>query len=489
LISVFFKVVCFLGCYNHSFYGDSLKKKFNSRAQFGESKARTMMERGELDSLIVASSQESQQNEINKHKKKSLVIGIDIYDDTLSHTSDISDYNSVPISLPGDIVSPIRQGYDSDFETNEDGAGMVHSTIKADYHHHDDASYSSNRSYQQQTMEITFSFDLSEEQPSPSSVSLPHSADDLSSIIARVPSLELPLLHRHCNPVGSFTVEKSSSASHNCDLPLYKSYCRRRLEEMNRTSCQHNMVNHQQKRSRHSPPTSSFSTSTSNSIIAQRSISGTDRQRSFKVIPRCLLLLCAFVLVMLSVRDGVETSRHYRPSLSLGSRREEIAFPFHGMSSSSSMSRQEGLGTPQHDRISNLPKYYLPKIESTGGSLRATSSRLSTIQEGQSSSNRSRQQHQQYSNIAMARSSQARPIFVPDQPLPDGGFRKPVERFIFDPQQQPTLEYQRINNGPRRKGLSWTSWLATLAFFFMLADTGWKEYRRCRIIEEEQRRL
>jgi hypothetical protein len=31
--------------------------------------------------------------------------------------------------------------------------------------------------------------------------------------------------------------------------------------------------------------------------------------------------------------------------------------------------------------------------------------------------------------------------------------------------------------------------LATVAFVTMLLDTGWKEYRRCRIIEEEERRL
>ena len=89
----------------------------------------------------------------------------------------------------------------------------------------------------------------------------------------------------------------------------------------------------------------------------------------------------------------------------------------------------------------------------------------------------------------MARTSgKARPIFVPDQPLPGGGFRKPIERFVFDPEEQQRQFEQQQAHQPSRSGLSWTTWLASVAFIGMVLDSGWKEYHRFRIIQEGQRR-
>jgi hypothetical protein len=185
----------------------------------------------------------------------------------------------------------------------------------------------------------------------------------------------------------------------------------------------------------------------------------------------------------------------------------------------------------------NLPKYYFPKQIDTPpstpgkGSIRfatttttsalsheestatsqttttaaatSTSTTAAALSSSSSSSFVRKKQHY-HSNLAMARSQQARPVFVPDQPLPDGGFRKPVERFVFDPQPQQTVYQQgrpvNINNihnsyqhayHHKKKPFSWTSWLASLTLVGMLLDTGWKEYRRCRLVveqEEEHRR-
>jgi hypothetical protein len=192
------------------------------------------------------------------------------------------------------------------------------------------------------------------------------------------------------------------------------------------------------------------------------------------------VLLCAFVFVGLSVHDRIEaTSRQFIQTS--GSRREEVAFP---------LGHPEEMMTSSLVKVSSgekakLPKYYLPKLESDGSLKSAAVTAESPLL--------LQKQPQHGSNFAMARRSrEARPIFVPDQPLPGGGFRKPVERFVFDPEQQQKQfeqqqEYERYRNG--RNAVSWTSWLASVAFLGVVLETGWKEYHRCRMIQEEQRRL
>ena len=78
-------------------------------------------------------------------------------------------------------------------------------------------------------------------------------------------------------------------------------------------------------------------------------------------------------------------------------------------------------------------------------------------------------------NVAMARPAQNRPIFGDPNP--------PLERF---------LDVSRGAEAPvdaMRVASNWHSWLAAVALVAMLFETGYKEYRRCRITQEEQRRL
>lgn len=315
---------------------------------------------------------------------------------------------------------------------------------------------------QQPRIEISVSLEYAQEHPSPSSVSLQHSVGDLSGFIGSIPSLPVLSLHELD---GNTHFKTAQAASESSSTGPFTSR-RRRSSRDHRNSNKASMKHHDH--SEQSTGSSSYVT-----LSSRFSIRGSSR---FAV------LLCALTVVALSVHDRMEASSRQFMQTS-GSRREEVAFPLGHpdeilMSSLSSKSSSPG------EKAKKLPKYYLPKLESDGSLKRnAITAEVAKL----------RRNPQRGSNFAMARGSkEARPIFVPDQPLPGGGFRKPMERFVFDPEQQQRQfeqqqEYERTKSG--RNALSWTSWLASMAFIGMVLDSGWKEYYRCRMIQEEQRRL
>jgi hypothetical protein len=265
--------------------------------------------------------------------------------------------------------------------------------------------------------------------------------------------------------------------------------------------------------------TTSVSTST-NPSSSTSPLTLTSRIRSNNILnssSRLVLMMCAIVLVMLSVHDSVQNSRQfYRQQYQQSDyyRREEFAFPLNSVAETTTTSattkahlifsskqhqkeqQNQNKSQSQNNNVNNnyngaeLPKYYLPKLETrseqSGGTIRGGGSG------GGGSSSTTSKEHHYRSYLAMARSQQqARPIFVPDQVLPDGGFRKPVERFIFDPQDQ--QQSDNLNNRRyddydyRSTHSSWTSWMASLALIGVIIDTGWKEYQRGRFFVIEPR--
>lgn len=321
-------------------------------------------------------------------------------------------------------------------------------------------------------VEFSVPLDHVEEYPSPSSVSLMHSsAEDLSAIGFSIPTLPM---HDHQNPHLNISVESSSA------LPSYRSRRRRRQdEEVDRSfvACDQGGVSLTQvdlgvfgsPRAAPSSLGSSISSSTS----------GLQHTRwKFRGASRFVMMLCAVTVVALTIHDRVEMSKNIdlrQNWTSSGSRREEVAFPL-GSSEDKSQFLAKG----------SLPKYYLPKVETAGGGKLRKSS---TTDNASNTKKAAPAKHHHGSNFAMARAREARPIFVPDQPLPGGGFRKPIERFVFDPAEQQNQFQEQSGRGGGRNAISWTSWLASVAFVGMLLETGWKEYHRCRLIQEEERRL
>lgn len=82
-------------------------------------------------------------------------------------------------------------------------------------------------------------------------------------------------------------------------------------------------------------------------------------------------------------------------------------------------------------------------------------------------------------NLAMARSAERRPVF---------GATPPLERIILEDKTQPKMS---SSNDDSSFASNWTSWLAAVALIAMLLETGYKEYRLCRMDDhwEQQRRL
>jgi hypothetical protein len=197
---------------------------------------------------------------------------------------------------------------------------------------------------------------------------------------------------------------------------------------------------------------------------------------------------------MLSVHDSIKSSRqYYRQQYQLLSsdRREEIEFPLvhlevvhsdatgtttttDGVTHKDQGNNSSSVGTNHHHHHqppkAELPKFYFPKTDlpntNSNGMIRG-----STTSAGRSGS-----------NLAMGRPQQPRPIFVIDTPLPNGGFKKPLERFVFDSQGREQQQKQRSERHVLdNDSSSWTSWMVSLTLIGMLFDTGWKEYRRYRI--------
>ncbi len=214
----------------------------------------------------------------------------------------------------------------------------------------------------------------------------------------------------------------------------------------------------------------SLSASQTSASASRFTILGKSRQRF-------TLLLGAIVLVMLSTHDNMIRNRqYYRQQYELSSdmnmRREEIAFPlvqeqFH----SDTMGTTEGVGQADqetngnHHKKADLPKFYFSKVDPANPNRIRGSA-------GHSGS-----------NLAMARPQKPRPVFVPDTPLPDGGFKKPLERFVFDSSTRERTEEQRRRHDmdDASSSTSWTSVIGSLALITMLLDTGRKEYQRYRL--------
>ena len=236
------------------------------------------------------------------------------------------------------------------------------------------------------------------------------------------------------------------------------------------------------------PESQSFSSSASPSA----------RSRSTNIFcrsrPRFSLMFGAMLLVMLSVHDSVNNSRqYYRQEYQLLSsdRREEIEFPLVQLETiTDGVTHNDHVRTNHHHQKqppkAELPKFYFPKPDPSNANVNSnanSNANANGMIRGSSSTSAIRP------NLEMGRLQQPRPIFVPDIPLPDGGFRKPLERFVFDSQQgrEQQQQYQRNqrlvldNDSSSSSSSSWTSWMVSLTLIGMLFDTGWKEYRRYRI--------
>jgi hypothetical protein len=330
--------------------------------------------------------------------------------------------------------------------------------------------------HQRQTsVDISVSLDHVEEYPSPSSVSLLHSSsEDLSAIDFSIPPLPL---HRAENTNHNVSVESSSA------MPSYRSRRRRREDDLDQSRNPRHSTAYLDLSFTDRPlsaPTSASCTSSNSSSSSEQ------RNRMWIRSPRVVLTLCAVTFVALSIHDRVEVASYsfHQQISSGGSRREEVAFPL-GYSEEST----------HGDIKPKLPRFYLPRLEPPGdsGELRMSAESPRKDASAAKAGNTSSQlQQHRGTNFAMARAREARPIFVPDQPLPDGGFRKPKERFVFDPvdQQKQFRDHKQHGlDGHGSRALSWTSWLASVAFVGMLLDTGWKKYQRCRLLQEQERRL
>ena len=295
---------------------------------------------------------------------------------------------------------------------------------------------------------------------SPSSVSYSHHQD--SSRNLRIEMIEggylpPPLQETHSNSMDSLVAHISTDTTCANDRSSFR---RRVISETDIGSISIDPL------SRDSPssPLSLSSSAASRSIPFHRSRL------------RISMILGTFLLVMLSTHDNAQSSRQYyrrQNELSVDLR-EEIAFPLgQGADHSKTagrMTRTAQEETKYHVNDSNpkgdLPKFYFPQIDATNADKI----------HGAPSAGRPG------SNLAMARSPPVRPLFVPDTPLPDGGFKKPLERFVYDARTRDQRLHDQRNNPQNDNSSfgSWTSWIASMALVSLLFDTGWKELQRYR---------
>ena len=191
---------------------------------------------------------------------------------------------------------------------------------------------------------------------------------------------------------------------------------------------------------------------------------------------RISMILGTFLLVVLSTHENAQSSRQYyrRQNQLSVDLREEIAFPLveggdhsetaGGMTHNAQ--QEANYHFTDSNRKADLPKFYFPQIDASNADKihgAPSAGRLG-------------------SNLAMARSPPIRPLFVPDTPLPDGGFKKPLQRFVYDAQTRDQRLHDQRNNSQNDNSSfgSWTSWIASLALVSLLFDTGWKELQRYR---------
>ncbi len=170
---------------------------------------------------------------------------------------------------------------------------------------------------------------------------------------------------------------------------------------------------------------------------------------------RFCLTLCTLTLVLLSLTSGGNgNGNENSPMQELDIRRNDVVL--HPDSMKLKPRRMQG----QNSEV--IARNHLPP-----GDPKAADGIIATNRSG----TRAR------ANLAMARTAEHRPVF---------GAVSPVERIVLENAPQTT-------SGGDTYGLrsNWTSWLAAMALVAMLLETGYKEYRLCRMDDffEEQRRL
>jgi hypothetical protein len=204
---------------------------------------------------------------------------------------------------------------------------------------------------------------------------------------------------------------------------------------------------------------------------------------------RLCLTLCTLTLVLMSMTSTTSTSSRAGNDLErsgirgLDIRREQVVLPFHSHPDGSHQSRRKNPLNAQGLRSEPLPKYYLPDEDQLPLGT-ATGNAFQPKETSHDTSQSNRKVAVTRSNLAMARPVERRPVF--------GAAAGPqVERFVLDsdpPSKTAGPTEEALNP---TLGSNWTSWLAAVALIAMLVETGYKEYRQCRMDDffEEQRRL
>lgn len=194
---------------------------------------------------------------------------------------------------------------------------------------------------------------------------------------------------------------------------------------------------------------------------------------------RFCLTLCTLTLVLLSLSNSSDAGngggKTSIPELEI--RREEVVLPFPSSPEGSHQSQKRNARRSPGLRSKSLPHYYLTDED-----------RPSQPKETTKDSNQSnRKATGTRSNLAMARPAERRPVF-------GAGAGPQVERFVLD--NAPPSKAAEVRSSDEELSYSnfssnWTSWLAAGALIAMLVETGYKEYRQCRMDDflEEQRRL
>eukprot|EP00536_Pseudo-nitzschia_multiseries_P009390 jgi/Psemu1/23065/gm1.23065_g len=223
--------------------------------------------------------------------------------------------------------------------------------------------------------------------------------------------------------------------------------------------------------------------------------------------PRFLMMLAAMTLVFLSVHDSIQSSRrYYREQYQLLSsdrndRREEVAFPIVQVQVQVQVTSDAKATTTRttykHSRQgtetetspdgspAELPKFYLPRFESPQQQQQQQQQHSNSNSNTNSNNFNSVRGSKTHNNLAMARAKEhPRPVFVPDVPLPGGGFRKPLERFVFDEnrwgEQPPHRERHVLGVPDSFLPPSWFSRIVGLFLVAKLVESGWRERRKCR---------
>jgi hypothetical protein len=245
-------------------------------------------------------------------------------------------------------------------------------------------------------------------------------------------SASLPLLPSECDPNSTLVIISSGR-------PAYRSRARRRLEEISRASASDteeefltdsHAHRHHHHHHHHRHPT----------------------RRTLKFF----MALTATALVCISQGSKNESRR----SLSDGSQREEIVF----------FSAEE----QQKLKAKELPKFYLPKLETTSRVSDKNKNKNGSLRQLRSNNSNSNKRRP---NVALARSHESLPVFgqVPTRP-------ETVERFYLGKDDDDAKHYS-----PPQPCLSWTTVIAGMALMGMVFDTMWKEFRRFGIIRDSNR--